>query len=67
MRKYIEVLLLVVILAVFCGAAGSISLQLFMADLGHGANAFAVLMAGVSGLFLYLMVVFPPLYWRDRK
>lgn len=67
MRKYIEVLLLVVILAVFCGAAGSISLYMFMANLGHGANAFAILMAGVSGLFMYLLVVMPALYWRDRK
>lgn len=67
MRKYIEMLVLTLVLSVFTGAAGSISLQLFMADLGPGANAFAILMAGVCGLFMYLMVVFPPLYWRDRK
>lgn len=67
MRKYIEMLVLALSLAVFAVATGYVSYFILMAQKGHGADAFGIIMAGTSGVFLFSTIVLPVLYWRDRK
>lgn len=67
MRKYIEVLVLALSLGTFSVAFGYVSYFILMAQKGHGADAFAILMAGTSGVFLFSTIVMPVLYWRDNK
>jgi hypothetical protein len=67
MRRHISTVLLAILLAVFTGVAGETSVYIFMANLGAGANAFAVIMAGLSGLFAYMAIVLPVLYWKASK
>lgn len=67
MRKALEVVVLALSLAVFAVAFGYVSYFILMSQKGHGADAFGILLAGVSGVFLYATIVMPALYWRDRK
>ena len=67
MRKALEVVVLALSLAVFAVAFGYVSYFILMAQKGHGADAFAIVMAGVSAVFLYSTLVLPVLYWCDNK